>query len=318
MKYKKYIKCGCKRKAIYFKENEGRAYCKFCLSKYVEKKFKKTIGKGKLIKRSDKIAVALSGGKDSSLLLYLLKKFFRNELYAIIVDEGVGEYRERSIDKAKDLCDNLRVNYKIVSFKDEFGFSMKDIFSNINVKEKILPCTYCGVLRRYLLNKTAREVCADKLAVGINLEDEAESIIMNIIRGDLERFLKLGEFPSLVDDKKFVPRIKPLVNISEKEILLYDKIHKIPFEKKRCPLRGNSIRFDVRRILKDLEEKYPGTKYQIIVFYDKIKILLSDEIKKIREKKVKINYCKYCREPTSREICKSCELIEKLESLKDK
>ncbi|MEM7817042.1 MAG: tRNA lysidine(34) synthetase TilS, partial [Candidatus Aenigmatarchaeota archaeon] len=68
MKICKYLKCSCRREVIYFKENEGRAYCKFCLSKYVEKNFKKTIGKERLIERNDKIAVALSGGKDSSLL----------------------------------------------------------------------------------------------------------------------------------------------------------------------------------------------------------------------------------------------------------
>lgn len=306
------LKCKCGRVAIYFKENEGRAYCKFCLSKYVEKNFKKTIGKERLIEKDDKIAVALSGGKDSSLLLYLLKKFFRNKLFAIIVDEGIGKYREKSIEKAKALCEMLGVDYKIVSFKDEFNYSMKEIFENLKKKEKVLPCTYCGVLRRYLLNKIAREIKATKLAVGINLEDEVESIIMNIIRNDFERFLKLGAYPSIIEDEKFVPRIKPLRNLSEKEILLYDKIHKIPFEKKRCPFRGNSIRFDVRKLIYKLEKKYPGTKYQIISFYDKIKPILLEKIEKTRKIKTRVSCCKSCGEPTSKEICKACELIEKL------
>ncbi|MEM5835354.1 MAG: TIGR00269 family protein [Candidatus Aenigmatarchaeota archaeon] len=308
------LQCECGRKSIYFKENEGRGYCKLCLSKYVEKNFKKTIGKEKLIENNDKIAVALSGGKDSSLLLFLLKKFFRNEIYAIIVDEGIGEYREKSIEKAKELCTKLGVKYEIVSFKEELGFSMKEIFENSEMRKKLVPCTYCGVFRRYLLNKKAREINANKLAVGINIEDEAESILMNIIRGDIERFVKLGAYPSIIEDEKFVPRIKPLRNLSEKEIILYDKIHKIPFEKKRCPFRGNSIRFDVRKILKNLEKRYPGTKYQIVRFYDKIKPFLLEKIKESREKEVKMNYCKFCGEPTSREFCKACELINKIKS----
>lgn len=318
MKMQKYLKCSCGRDAIYFKENEGRAYCKFCLSKYVEKNFKRTIGKEKLIEKNDKIAVALSGGKDSSLLLFLLKKFFRNDLFSIIVDEGIGKYREKSIEKAKTLCMKLGVNYKIVSFKNEFGFSLKEIFNNPKIKIEFLPCTYCGVLRRYLLNKTAREINATKIAVGINLEDEVESIIMNIIRDDVERFLKLGAYPSLIEDEKFVPRIKPLRNISEKEIILYNKIHKIPFERKRCPFRGHSLRFDVRRIFHNLEKKYPGTKYQIVRFYDKIKPILLENVKKDREKEIKLNYCRYCGEPTSREFCKACELIEKLKHFNKK
>lgn len=320
------LKCICGRESIYYKENEGRAYCKFCLSKYVEKNFKKTIGKERLIEKSDKIAVALSGGKDSSLLLFLLKKFFKNELFAIIVDEGIGEYREKSINKAKALCKKLNVNYEIVSFKNEFNLSMKEIYEKLKNKEKVMPCTYCGVLRRYLLNKKAREINATKLAVGINLEDEVESILMNIIRNDFERFLKLGSFPALIKDEKFIPRIKPIRNLSEKEIILYDKINKIPFEKKRCPFRGDSIRFEVREIIHKLEKKYPGTKYQIISFYDKIRPLLLEKNKMIekREEKIekqeqenKMNYCKICNEPTSRIVCKTCELIERLKNMQN-
>ena len=108
-----------------------------------------------IIEKNDKICVALSGGKDSSLTLYLLHKFFGErpdiEISALTVDEGISGYRQESIKIAKSLCKKLGVELHIVSFKGEFGKSLDEIVKN----KKARVCTYCGVLRRYLLNKSA-------------------------------------------------------------------------------------------------------------------------------------------------------------------
>ncbi|MEM7826936.1 MAG: TIGR00269 family protein [Candidatus Aenigmatarchaeota archaeon] len=293
--------CECGKPSVFYKKYEGKAYCKSCFVKQVENNFKKTIGKDGLIEKNDKIAVALSGGKDSCLLIYLLNKIFRNKLFAIIVDEGIRGYREKGIEAGRNLCEELGIKYKIVSFKDSFSHTMDEIAS-----EKQRPCTYCGVFKRYLLNKEARVEGATKLAVGINLDDEAESIIMNIIRGDIDRFLKLGSYPMLIDDKMFVPRIKPLRNLSGEEIMLYDKLKGIKFYSRVCPHATDSIRLRVRKIISELEAKYPGTKYQIVRFYDRLKPLIKINVTG------KMKYCKKCGEPSSREICKACELLDKL------
>ena len=305
------LKCWCGKDSIFFKRYEGRAYCKDCFVHQVEKNVKHTIGTNKLIKKYDKIAVAVSGGKDSCFLLYILNKIFKNvkniELFAILADEGIKGYRNKSLETAKKLCGQLGIKYHVVNYKDEFGYSVDEIVKKIS-HDKSKICTYCGVLKRYLLNKEARKIGATKLAVGHNLDDEAESVIMNIIRGDMNRFLKLGAYPILIKDKKFIPRIKPIRNLTEEEIVLYNKINKISFYHRRCPYSYDNVRRDVKNLINELEHKYPGTKYQIVRFYDKLKPILIKQMKLDG----KMNYCKICKEPTSRDVCKVCELLKRL------
>ena len=298
-------KCECGRPAILYRRYEGRYYCDHCLSKQVERNFKKTIGINRLIEKNDRICVALSGGKDSSSLLYLFWKVFRNrkdlKIFALIIDEGIGNYRKKCIKKAEKLCENLNIKLHKTSFKKEIGVTIDKI-----AKKTTKTCTYCGVFKRYLLNKKARELGATKLAVAHNLDDEAQAIIMNVIRCDLKRFERLGPMPGIIRDKKFVPRIKPLRNIHEKELYLYATVHKLPFSKRHCPYSKDNVRRDVRTLIDNIEEKYPGTKIQIVKFYDAI-------IKKIKiKKKGKLKHCKECGEPTNQEICKTCELLKKI------
>lgn len=302
-------KCACGRPAILLRRYEGRYYCDRCLSKQIEKSFKKTTGKNHLIKKNDKICIALSGGKDSSSLLYLFWKVFRQrrdlKIFALIIDEGIGNYRKECIKEAEKLCKKLGIKLYKTSFKKELGITIDKV-----AKKTSKTCTYCGVFKRYLLNKKARELGATKLAVAHNLDDEAQAIIMNVIRCDLKRFERLGPIPGVIRDKKFVPRIKPLRQIHEKELYLYAATNSLPFCSKECPYSHDNVRRDVRKLINDLEEKYPGTKIQIVKFYDAI-------IKKLAiQKKGKLGHCKKCGEPTNQEICKACELLERLKNTK--
>ncbi|MCD6381623.1 MAG: TIGR00269 family protein, partial [Candidatus Aenigmarchaeota archaeon] len=104
-------------------------------------------------------------------------------------------------------------------------------------------------------------------------------------------------------------RIKPLREVMTEDVILYDKIRKIPYIPGRCPHAKDNIRLSVQNILNELEEKYPGTKYQIVRFYDTIQPLIVKNIKIEKEFK----YCKICGEPSSTEICRVCQLLKKIE-----
>ena len=110
------------------------------------------------------------------------------------------------LTKTEKLCKDFGIEHYIFSYKDEFGLTM----DYIRKKMDSGFCGTCGILRRYILNKKSREVKATKLATGHNLDDECQSIIMNMIRGDLLRLSRTGPMPKLAEHKKFVPRIKPL------------------------------------------------------------------------------------------------------------
>lgn len=287
-------KCKCGREAVYLRVQEGAHYCGRCLSKQVERNFEKTIAREKMISKGDVVAVGVSGGKDSMTLLYLMQKLSKKvpiKIIAVTVDEGIKGYRDKSIENVNDFVKKLKVEHQVFSYKDEFDISIDDLDKNAK------HCTYCGVFRRTLLNKTAREVGAMKLAVGHNLDDEAQSILMNVMRGDIKRMKPLSR------DKKFVPRIKPLKNILEKEIVVYALVNEIPYFDGECPNSFNNVRHDAQRLINEFESKYPGTKSQIIRFKRKVKIPASE---------VKMHYCIKCGEPASHEICKSCQLLAEL------
>ena len=303
----KCYKCG--NRAVIYRKYEGRAWCKKHFSSQLESKVKKTIRDEKLINRKDKICVALSGGKDSSLTLYLLNKFFKKrpdlEIFALTVDEGISGYREESIDIAKKLCKKLDIDHHVITFRDEFGKGMDKILK----EKKARACTYCGVFRRYLLNKKSRELGADKLAVGHNLDDEIQSIFMNYVKGDLNRLVRLGAKPMVVERDEFVTRIKPLRNIPEKETTIYSILNGLKVHRTVCPNSKDSVRFDVRVFLNEMEQKYPGTKYNVIQFYDTLKPAL---LKCFKDEGGEVKKCRRCGELTSRNLCKVCELMEEL------
>ena len=288
------MKCKCGRESIYLRIQEGAHYCGRCLSRQLERNFEKTISKENMIKKGDVVAVGVSGGKDSMTLLYLMQKLSKKvpiKIIAVTIDEGIKGYRDRSIEVVKDFVKILKIEHHIFSYKDEFNISIDDL------DKKAKHCTYCGVFRRTLLNKAAREVGATKLAVGHNLDDEAQSVLMNVMRGDIRRM----KTPAA--DKKFVPRIKPLKNILEKEIVVYAITNNIPYFDGECPNSFNNVRRDAQRMINDFESKYPGTKSQIIRFKRNVKIPSG---------KTNMNYCIKCGEPASHEICKSCQLLEEV------
>ncbi len=302
------MKCySCGNPAVIYRKYEGRAWCKKHFSRQLESKVKATIKKDKLVEKGDKICVALSGGKDSCLTLYLMDKFFGKRpdinVFALSIDEGIKGYRDESIKKARKLCKKLNIPFHLYSFKEEFGKTMDEILKNKEAR----ACTYCGVFRRYILNKKSRELGATRLATGHNLDDEIQSIFINNLKGDTNRLMRLGAKPVAVK-KDFVNRIKPLRYIPEKETTLYAMLNGIEFHDSRCPNAEDSVRFDVRKFLNDMEEKYPGTKHIIICHFDTI----LPALRKYFADKGSVGVCPKCGEPTSRALCKVCELLENL------
>ncbi|MDI6826028.1 MAG: TIGR00269 family protein [Candidatus Aenigmarchaeota archaeon] len=300
----------CKQESIYFRNYEGHHYCEIHFVKNIEKRVKKTISTNKLIEKGDRIAVAHSGGKDSSNVLYLLNKIFSDnpniELFAITIDEGIKGYRDKSVKKSESFCKKLGVKQHVFSFKKEFGFTI----DQLSKKLKSGYCGSCGILKRYLLNKKARELGATKLATGHTLDDECQSIIMNVLRGDLLRFVRIGPMPLLAMHQKFVPRIKPLVLIPENESELFALVNNIPFHPKGCPYAvDNVLRGEVEEFLNNLEKCSPGIRYSLYESAHKIVTFVRKKFKT-----GKISTCEKCGEPSSRSVCKVCELIEKLSS----
>lgn len=305
------MRCKCGKEAVFFRPYEGTYLCKKCFCYSIERKVKKTIRKNRLISPGDRIGVAVSGGKDSMSVLYILSKIVKPrkdmEIMAITIDEGVKGYRDKCIQRVKRFCKELDIEHKVFSFKEEFGKTLDEKVKEIkNIQGINVPCTFCGVGRRYILNKKSRELGLTKLCLGHNLDDEVQSVVMNYFRGDLPRAARMSAKP-IQDDKKFIPRIKPLRMIPEKEILLYAILKQLPFYPKHCPYRSG-IRLEIREFLNQMEERHPGIKFIILETFDR----MFPWIRKLVQEEVKdLFYCERCGEPSRKRICKTCELWTK-------
>lgn len=313
------MKCSyCEKPAVIYRRYEGRALCRRHFIHSFEKIVKRTIRENRLIDGKKHITVGLSGGKDSSALLYILHSILKDrrnvKLSAILVNEGIKGYRTEK--HAKAICKKLKVPLHIAYFKKEWGKTLDEIVKKERKgknQDNLKACTFCGTMRRFLINKTAREINAECVAIGHNLDDEVQAIMANYIRGDLVRGVRLGANAFSIQDLRFIPRIKPLREVPEKEVAIYALLKGLNADFGECPYAEESFRWDIRNMLNELEAKYPGTKYSVLRTFDRIKPALS---KATLVSGQKIGTCKTCGEPTSNEVCKVCELMARNKKIK--
>jgi len=303
-------KCGSK--AVTFIRYSGAHLCARHLTEFVDKRVRKDLKKQMVAwdkRKRTRIAVALSGGKDSIVALRILKGVFSRrktvDLIAILIDEGVKGYRPVTVKAAEKVCKELKVPLFIGSFEREWGLTMDDI-AKLPIEQS--PCTYCGVLRRWLLNTMARDLNADFLATGLNLDDTAQSILMNFARGDVERLARLG--PHTRVQKGLIPRLQPLRMIPEKESYLYALVNGSGFGDVECPYASEALRNRYRRIVFELEDETPGTRHSLLQSYEGIKGTLAKTYMP-----AKLRGCKVCGEPTMKDTCETCKLVAKARML---
>jgi uncharacterized protein (TIGR00269 family) len=273
---------------------------------YVERRVKKDLKKQGKTDDLTTLGIALSGGKDSTVALYLMHEIFSKRphvtLYAITVDEGIKGYRDKSLPIARKNCKKLGIEHQVISFQDAVGTSMDEIAA---LHDELGECSYCGVFRRFCLNTKTKELGVDKLVTGHNLDDMAQSILMNFVNGDMQKLARLGPHQRI--QPGLVPRLMPLRTIPEKEIMLYALVRNIEFHNAECPYSTRALRGEFREILDGLEEKTPGTRHSVLKSYESIKGLLLEQYPPAT-----LNRCLSCGEPTSQKMCKTCLLKKRI------
>ncbi len=299
------MKCRlCDEKAVLSSPN----YCKKHFIEYFERKVFRTIEDYGLLDPSDSVCVAASGGKDSTVALYLSFKYlqsFRSDpkVTALIIDEGISGYRNKTLDDLKRFCKDAGIPLKVVSFRQEFGRTLDQIITLRLTDQK--PCTVCGILRRYLLNKYSRGF--DKLVTGHNLDDESQAILMNLFRQQTDILARLGPVSGVSRDALFVQRVKPLYFCPEKEVALYAVLKGFDVSFTECPYVVFAYRADVRDFLNAYEQAHKGAKLNIVRSF--LKVL--PELKASYSGKG-LRYCESCGEPSSQRVCNACKLADKI------
>ena len=294
----------CREPAVVRLTEPERRLCAGHFIEDVEARVLGSVTREQMIAPGDRVAVGLSGGKDSTALLLLLHRFLPAlgaTPVAVTIDEGIAGYREETLRAAQDLAGELGVEHAIVTFADLFGEDLDAIL----VGRESQGCTVCGVLRRRALVEAVKRVGATKLATGHNLDDEAQSVLMNVLRGDLPR---LRQDTSTGQPGHFVPRIKPLAVLSEKEIVTYLLLRAYYRDLPECPYAGTALRSEVRTMLAGLEHRHPGTMLRLMRFRGGIR-----QSARAAEPAKALSTCRICGELTSGEVCQVCRLLGRKE-----
>jgi len=293
------MKCSkCGRDAVLFQNYSGIHLCESHFNDDFEGRAKKAIRKYGWISQGDRIAVAMSGGKDSSALLHFLNKTFGERrditIFGISIDEGIQGYRD--MEPVRKIAKKYNVSFHPVSFKETYGFTLDDIVERQGDR---ISCSRCGVLRRHLLNKTARELGATKIALGFNLDDEAQSVLMNTLRGDADTLIRRQ-----VPREGFIPRIRPFIHLPEREVALYALLNVEGFAEAGCPYSKNALRADVREVLNIYNYRHPATKYALVNLGEELKVREGDN-------KTEPSACPECGEPSFGE-CQACRIVREM------
>jgi len=318
-------KCGAD--AVLHAAYSGLHLCAEHLCRAVEQRVRRRIREDNLLpdeaspEDPQRWAIGLSGGKDSVVLTHVLADTFgpdpRVELVALSVHEGIEGYRDRSLEACRELTADLGVDHEVVGYEEEFGVRMDEVVEDD--PENMSACGYCGVFRRDVLSRYAADLGADKLLTGHNLDDEAETALMNFLEGDVEKMSRqfdasLGPFEGAEADRTrdtegpFVPRAKPLRDVPEREVALYARFRELPAHITECPHAEEAYRGEIKRLLYDLEEDHPGTRHSIMAGYEELAALAAGETRQDGT----LGECAECGAPTARDVCRTCGLLDAL------
>lgn len=272
--------------------------CEVDFIRFFERRVKSTIERYGMFERGSKVAVAVSGGKDSVALLHALWKLkveLGIELVAITIDLGIAGYSDRCVPLSERICEKLGVACRVVDLRGEYGFAVDDLKG---LRRSV--CSLCGTVKRYVLNKETREMGAHVLATGHNLDDFLATLLQAYIRGDLRALTKLK--PYLPGRGKLVARAKPLIETPEKDAETYVQAIGLDYVSWKCPYAQDASSLEYKKVVNMLEEKYPSIKFQMIrSFLKRIQPL-------IRVEEPSLVSCSKCGEPSSSPVCQFCQI----------
>lgn len=300
----KCMKCS-KNNAVLKRPKNGDKLCKECFFECFEEEIHCTIVSNKLFCEGDTVAIGASGGKDSTVLAHVMKTLnlrhnYGLNLILLSIDEGITGYRDDSLETVKRNKLQYDLPLKIISYEELYGWTMDDIVSHVGRKNN---CTFCGVFRRQALDRGAMLLKANKIVTGHNADDIAETVLMNILRGDIGRLERCTMITTGADGS--IPRCKPFKYTYEKEIVMYAYFKKLDYFSTECIYSPNAYRGHARTFLKDLEAIRPSSI---------IDIIHSGECMAVKQgvKMPTQGNCPKCGYISSQALCKACVLLEGL------
>lgn len=293
------MKCKiCGKKAIIKLRSYNLSLCEEHYIEFIKRRVQKAIKKFRMFKKDDRILVAISGGKDSIVLWHILHELGYNTT-GYFLNLGINEFSEKSQGIAEEFAKRFSLELKIEYLRDELGVGIPEIARISKGK----PCSTCGMIKRYMINRAGLEF--DVVATGHNLDDESSVLFGNILHWQVEYLDRQN--PVLPKDRTLARKVKPLVLLTNFEIKFYADLLNLPYIQDKCPFSSGATTFFYKSILEEIEKKMPGTKVRFFLGF--------------LENKKGFNYperglkpCKRCGYLTTAEVCSFCKLKEKISS----
>ncbi|MBN3306831.1 CTU1 protein, partial [Amia calva] len=297
---------GCEgRPAVLKRPKTGHSLCRACFFWAFEEEVHQTVLSARLFRPGERVGIGASGGKDSTVLAHVMKVLnerysYGLELVLLSVDEGITGYRDDSLETVRRNQQQYSLPLEVVSYQQLYGWTMDDIVRQVGRKNN---CTFCGVFRRQALDRGAMMLKVDKICTGHNADDVAETVLMNVLRGDIARLRRCTAI--MTGGGGVIPRCKPLKYAYEKEIVLYAYFNKLDYFSTECIYSPNAYRGHARAFLKDLEAVRPSSIVDVIHSGENLCVGVGVRMP------VQGN-CTRCGYISSQKLCKACVLLEGL------
>ena len=304
------MKCRkCGEKAIINLRQHRLALCKEHYLDWMPAQVERFIHKYKMFTHQDRILVAVSGGKDSLALWDILSRLgiMADGLYIGLGIDGAIQYSEKSRLRASIFAETHGLNLRIVNVMDEHGETIPHM-ANRTMRGKGKPCAVCGLTKRHIMNRVAREQSYDVLATGHNLDDEAAVLFGNTLNWEVDYLTRQG--PVLeANHPGLVRKVKPLFRFTEREVAAYTLLRGIEYIYEECPHAIGSKSIFYKDLLNKIEEHRPGAKLNFYLTFLKAKekgLFTDFDHNQIES----LNTCSKCGQPTTAPgYCSFCRMI---------
>jgi uncharacterized protein (TIGR00269 family) len=289
------MKCRrCKAPAVVEVRRHNAAFCRECFVRHVHEQVRRAIDAYSMLRPDDRILVAVSGGKDSLALWdVLLDLGYRAD--GLYLGLGIGEYSTRSGEVARAFAAERGVRLIEVDLEREYGFDVP----TAGRKGSRSTCSVCGLSKRYVFNRTARDHGYDVIATGHNLDDEAATLLGNTLRWQTDYIAR--QFPILPEEEGLARKVKPLYRLSELETAAYAFLRGIDYVVEECPLVAGNTQLRYKEAMNQLEATSPGTKAQFFLSYLERGAPLF-----AAEDAATLTPCERCEQPTTGRFCAFC------------
>lgn len=254
----------CREHAVIDIRRHNAGFCKDHFIDHVRNQVVKAIKEYSMFGLEDRLLIAISGGKDS-LALWDILLDLGYDVAGFYLDLGIGGYSTRSKEASLDFASARGARLIVRSLATEHGFTVPEL-SRLTGR---VPCSGCGLNKRYEFNRIAIEEGSDVLVTGHNLDDEVATLFGNVLHWNVdmlsrqapvleERVLQEGADQRLV----LVRKAKPLVRVAERETAAYALLRGIDYIVEECPMVEGNTHHRYKEALTTLEEASPGTKHQ--------------------------------------------------------